>query len=198
MPAFAGDAVTPARIRVESRPMRNLGGAIAILATVACGGGGGSKLDAAHLPAEALGLVPGAATEAAAIAAIPGAKVDRDRRLGGDKDVELSEQPALAVRSPDEKTEAWLVKLGGELRLASLRVPLARDCAAVAAAFGDHATNGYCGFSNRRLDPGERQLCAESPDGRKIWITCHDRRSLSFWLEVSPNASRSYMIREPD
>lgn len=167
-----------------------------IAGVAACGGE--PKLDAAHLPAELMGLVPGVSAEADVVKAIAGATTERDQSLGGDKYVELSGEPAIAVRFPDdnfERTpEAWLVKLGGEHRLVSLRVPIKRTCAEIAKDFGDRATDGYCRFSNRKLEATEKQLCAKAPGGQDIWIECHDGKRLELWLEFKRSGSRSYRI----
>lgn len=178
--------------------MRHPGGlAIVILGLVmgAAACGDSPRLDAAHLPKEALGLVPGLATESEVAHALPDAEVDRDTAFGGDADVRLSDHRGIHVKSG--KTEVWMIKLNGQLRVASLEVPLERDCAEVARDLGDRATNGFCKFSNRVLDPGEKQMCAQTPDGTSIWITCHDRRSLAFWVNITTNGSRSYMVRRP-
>lgn len=174
--------------------------AAVVMVMAACGAAGPSEdaLDPGKLPAELMGLVPGTSTEAQVIAALPGKEVVRDQSFGGDRYVELSGVPAVSVRDPDDNFErtaqAWLVKLDGELRLASLRVPIKRACGEVLQDFGDRVKKGYCRFSNRVLDRGEMQMCGTAAGGQKIWIECHDGKRIELWLEWKRGSSRSYRI----
>jgi hypothetical protein len=174
--------------------MRSL---VLVLVAIACSSSSnsGKPLDAAHLPAEVHGILPGTTTEQQAIAALPGAKVVRDRSFGGDHRVEVDEVPGISMEDT-AGMKVWLARVDGELRVVMVEAPLVGDCTPVLAKMHELATDGPCKASNRKPDPGEHQMCARTADGSNpLKIYCYDKKSVKLRLPLS-SSTESYMIAQ--
>jgi hypothetical protein len=144
------------------------------------------SLDPAHLPPEARGLMPGVSDLAAVTAALPGAEVVKDKRLGGTVRAELSGKPAIRVRLEAEKMTVWLIDVDGAPRVARITSSQVADaCKGALAALAGHADEGTCRTTNRKFDHDEHELCAATPDGgHKVSIECTERsHQLSLTLD---------------
>ena len=151
----------------------------AFVALVACSGGGGGsdgggpRLDPGALPAELRGLVPGVSGEREVMAAWPDATVVRDRAFGGAGVVARQGWPAIVVEHEASRAQIDLIERDGAVRIVRIKVPVARACAEVFAAFGAGVRPGSCG--NRVADAGEHLACSATPDGKHtVGVTCRD------------------------
>jgi hypothetical protein len=144
-------------------------------------------LDAAHLPPELHGLMPGVSDLAAVSGALPGAEVKKDKRLGGEGRVELSEKPAIRAHVEAEKLNVWLVDLDGAPRVARVTTQVQDACKGALAALGGRAESGTCQTTNRKFEHDVHELCASTPDGaHKISIECEERSGeLRMTLDVA-------------
>lgn len=161
----------------DARPRQRRTPLAALAVVAACGGGesggGGPRLDPAALPSELRGLVPGVSGEREVMAAWPDATSVRDRAFGGTGVVARQGWPAIVVEHAASRAQVDLIERDGAVRIVRLKVPVARACADVFAAFGAGLRPGPCG--NRVPDDGEHVACTSTPDGRHtVGVTCRD------------------------
>ncbi|MBK9036231.1 MAG: hypothetical protein IPL61_34140 [Myxococcales bacterium] len=107
------------------------------------------------------------------MAAWPDAKVIRDRAFGGSGTAARQGWPAIVVEHAASRAHVDLIERDGAVRIVRLRVPVARACAEVFAAFGTGLRPGPCG--NRVPDDGEHVACTATPDSKHaVAVTCRD------------------------
>ncbi len=159
------------------------------------------RLDPARLPRELRGIVPGVTNEVALGQVLPDATATRDVSYGGARRVVLSSEPAIQVQSVAVGLEAWLIRIDGDVRIASMFVRVERRCSAIARDFGAQLRPGACVESGVPQRPGQHDYCTHTPDGRwAIDVSCFDPPTwdgvghLSAWVEVIPARAREYLI----
>ncbi|HVV87591.1 MAG TPA: hypothetical protein VHE35_31335 [Kofleriaceae bacterium] len=179
------------------RPSTALAGLLCCVA--GCGRPPPPALDAAHLPRELHGLMPGVATEHDVAVAFREASAVRDRSFGGTHQVELSGEPAIQVQAPAAGVEAWLIRQDGEARVASIFARTGRACRDVARDLGDRVQSGPC--AARDAQANEHAYCASTADHRyTIDVSCFDRPRGDRWgwvalhLDFAPAQERWYQI----
>jgi hypothetical protein len=144
---------------------------LALIALAGCGSyGKGPPMtgDLVPPPVARLGLVMGASTEADVARMLPGAKVGRDRSLGGDMTVLLNDVPA--IHYDGGVVAAWLI--GTPARLVSLNVQEDGVCDWVATNVMSRHPPTFCGPSNRKTEARTLEACLASAGGAALALSC--------------------------
>ena len=107
------------------------------------------------------------------MAAWPDAASVRDRAFGGSGVVAQQGWPAIVIEHKASRAQADLIERDGAVRIVRIKVPVARACAEVFAAFGAGLRSGPCG--SRVPEDGEHVACTSTPDGKHVvGVTCRD------------------------
>jgi hypothetical protein len=152
--------------------------AIALVGCSSSGGSGGGsgapRMTAALMPPGTEGLVLGASTEADVKAKLPGAKIEKDKSLGGDMVVQFNEHPAETLSTEGLSMTLWR-DAGGTLRLTRIHAFSAGRCAWLKQAIASVPGAATCRGSNRVSgDRGHEMFyCLATADGaHPVWVEC--------------------------
>jgi hypothetical protein len=151
-----------------------------IIAMTLCAGCGKAGSDAPRLtpalmPPAAAGLVLGKSTEAEVLAKLPGAKVKKDKSLGGTEGVvQFNDHPIERITTDAIGATLW-ADAAGTLRLQRLTAFGPGHCAWLKQTIGAVPGAETCRGTNRRAgDHGHEMFyCLATEDGaQRVWVDC--------------------------